>query len=192
MDWLIYRMSRWFHCLNVKKQFDETLPWQQIQPEVEIKYHAEDRDFHKYEDAVSKRLTDEVRILCMILTGPNNHQTRARHVKATWGKRCNVLLFLSTVEDASLPTVALNVTEGWEYLWGKTKNGFKYAYENYKDEVDWFLKADDDTWVQKNKFLVQWKEPLFHKLHFLNEPAFSCDAGSTFVNFDSTSFRHLL
>lgn len=48
------------------------------------------------EDVVAQELAREVRILCMILTSPANHQNRARHIKATWAKRCNYYLFMST------------------------------------------------------------------------------------------------
>lgn len=32
-------------------------------------------------------------------------------------------------------------------LWGKTKTGFKHAFENYLDKADWFFKGDDDTFL---------------------------------------------
>ena len=30
------------------------------------------------------------------MTTPQNHELKAQHVKATWGKRCNILFFVST------------------------------------------------------------------------------------------------
>ena len=39
-----------------------------------------------------------VKLVCWIMTMPDNHQKKAKHVKATWGRRCDVLLFMSTAE----------------------------------------------------------------------------------------------
>ena len=51
------------------------------------------------------------------------------------------------MKNDSFPTVGLNISEGREHLTGKTMQAFRYVYENYFDKADWFMKADDDTYV---------------------------------------------
>ena len=42
------------------------------------------------------RLYQKVRVVCWVMTRPETHQKKAMHVKATWGKRCNKLIFMSS------------------------------------------------------------------------------------------------
>lgn len=60
------------------------------------------------EDLEAQELKKRVRIICWIMTCPNNHEKKAKHVKATWGKRCNTLLFISTVEGWCVIIIADN------------------------------------------------------------------------------------
>lgn len=96
---------------------------------------------------MADELYKKVRVLCWVMTGPNNLETKARHVKNTWTRHCNIVVFMSSVEDPDFPTVGLGTKEGRDQLYWKTIRAFHYAYEHHINEADWFLKADDDTYV---------------------------------------------
>lgn len=105
------------------------------------------------------------------MTNPGNHESKARHVKATWAKRCNKFIFMSTEADASLPTVALNVPEGRSHLWAKTRAAFQYLYQHHINDAEWFMKADDDTYVvvENLRYFLSSKnysEPIYYGCKF--------------------------
>lgn len=98
--------------------------------------------------SVTDRLFNQVRIVCLVMTRPDTHETRAWHVLNTWGKHCHKLVFMSTrnaTSNGTLEVVALPVDDGRNTLIQKAREMFKYAYRNLLDEGDWFYKADDDT-----------------------------------------------
>ena len=68
------------------------------------------------------------------MTAPKNHQEKAKHVKETWGKRCNTLIFISSEADSSLPAIKLDVPEGRDHLWAKTIGGFNYSYHHHLND----------------------------------------------------------
>ncbi|KAG8174435.1 hypothetical protein JTE90_025033 [Oedothorax gibbosus] len=97
---------------------------------------------YEVDRSVADVLAQRVRILCWVVTDPSGFD-QAKAIKATWGQRCNALLFTSTKASKKLPTVMFNMTTDW----GKTKQGLKYIYENYMDSADWILKVDVHHYV---------------------------------------------
>ncbi|XP_025020267.1 glycoprotein-N-acetylgalactosamine 3-beta-galactosyltransferase 1-A-like [Python bivittatus] len=99
------------------------------------------------ESSVANELYDKVRILCWVMTAPQNLEKKACHVKATWSRHCNMAIFMSSVEDKNFPTVGLGTKEGRDQLYWKTIRAFHYVHKHHFEQADWFLKADDDTFV---------------------------------------------
>lgn len=49
--------------------------------------------------------------------------------------------------DPELGTIALPVEEGRTHLWYKVRAAFTYIHQKYRNDADFFYKADDDTFV---------------------------------------------
>lgn len=78
---------------------------------------------------------------------------------------------MSDKEDKKFPAIHLNVGEGRDHLTAKTMKAFDYIYEHFLDEADWFLKADDDTYVilENLRFLLgahSPTDPVYFGHHF--------------------------
>ncbi|KAM3934055.1 glycoprotein-N-acetylgalactosamine 3-beta-galactosyltransferase 1-like [Leptodactylus fuscus] len=97
--------------------------------------------------SISQNLEHKVRVLCWIMTSPSNLNAKARHLKYSWTRHCNVTLFMSSITNDEFPTIGLGTREGRSQLYWKTIRAFQYLHEHYLDQADWFLKADDDTYV---------------------------------------------
>ena len=100
------------------------------------------------------------RILCTVLTHEKYLETRAKAVSGTWAKDCDLTLFMSAAKssDRSSRSRALNYAnqrlvflplknDTYDDLTQKTIQTLVHVYENYLDEFDWLMKADDDTFV---------------------------------------------
>lgn len=89
------------------------------------------------------------RLLCWILTFPAASDTKAAAVNNTWGSKCDHLLYMTTEHVDGLNTVELQLwgPEGRDKLWTKSKLSWLHVFEHYLDKADWFIKADDDTYL---------------------------------------------
>lgn len=99
---------------------------------------------HFYNSDLNNEGTNKAKILCMIMTNPANHRTKAVHVRDTWGKRCDKLLFVTSQDDPELDTFVVDVVESRDALENKTKAMWLHAHDYYLNEFDWFMRADDD------------------------------------------------
>ncbi|XP_065185772.1 glycoprotein-N-acetylgalactosamine 3-beta-galactosyltransferase 1-like [Sycon ciliatum] len=93
------------------------------------------------------------------MTGSSTIARKGPAILATWGRRCDRLLFMTSGEDrtnlsgrVSLP----GVTEGRPALVAKSREAWKYVHEKYRWSYDWFYKCDDDTYtvVENLKFML--------------------------------------
>ena len=87
------------------------------------------------------------RVLCLVMTSPAKLHTNGKAVKDTWGKSCNKLLFMSMKEDPNFPVVGLKVEKGKDSLWDRSRAAWLYVLDHHLNDIDWFLKADDDNFV---------------------------------------------
>ena len=104
------------------------------------------------------------RIFCMILTTPGNYHTKAEAVKTTWARRCTGYgLFYTRQEDReTLPDgFPLDIPEGREHLTAKVLKALQISYRETSEKIDWFLKADDDTYVimENLKYILSRQNP---------------------------------
>ena len=98
------------------------------------------------------------------MTCAKNYETKAAAVKSTWAKRADITLFMSDTKDNKLPAIGLNSLLGREHLSMKTMRAFQFVYEHHLNDADWFMKADDDTYV----IVENLREMLSH--HNASEP----------------------
>lgn len=110
---------------------------------------------------VSSPARANVRLLCWLLTDPNDLGKRVIHVKNTWAKRCDVMLYMSSQENKTFPTVGLKVLPGRAHIASKSKAAWRYIHQHYLHQADFFVKADPDTYivVENMKKFLEDKDP---------------------------------
>lgn len=112
-------------------------------------------DFESTLNFNESQRNETYKIICMILTTPSNWETKGRAVKNTWARRCHkAFYFYTKIEGCTTQpictepdAIGLNVPDGRDHLTAKTVGALNYSYTKYGAEADYFLKADDDTYV---------------------------------------------
>lgn len=106
-------------------------------------------------------MRETIKVLCFVMTNGRSHKSKARHVRYTWGRRCNEILFFSNVHDSRLPVIVVDL-EPKKNSWEKTVSALQYLYLNKFNQYDWFAKADDTTYyVMDNlRFLLLPYDPM--------------------------------
>ena len=54
---------------------------------------------------------------------------------------------MSDGADKEFPAIGLDVKPGREHLTAKTMQAFEHVFQHHLSDADWFMKADDDTYV---------------------------------------------
>jgi glycoprotein-N-acetylgalactosamine 3-beta-galactosyltransferase len=90
-----------------------------------------------------------IRILCMIYTHSGHHETKVRAILETYAPHCDGFLAASNVTDPSLGAVHIKHigNESYSNMWQKVRGIWKYAFDHYIDQYDFFHLGGDDMYV---------------------------------------------
>uniref|UniRef100_A0A1I8FTL5 N-acetylgalactosaminide beta-1,3-galactosyltransferase n=1 Tax=Macrostomum lignano TaxID=282301 RepID=A0A1I8FTL5_9PLAT len=95
----------------------------------------------------------------MILTHPKQYASIAVQVNNTWARRCNKYYFIgSQSTNTSIPLILLPLRESRQILWKKVRMAFQAVHDQeHIEDFDYFLKADDDTFVVMENLRSAWR-----------------------------------
>uniref|UniRef100_A0A8C5LMZ8 N-acetylgalactosaminide beta-1,3-galactosyltransferase n=1 Tax=Leptobrachium leishanense TaxID=445787 RepID=A0A8C5LMZ8_9ANUR len=140
-------MFNFFHIIFTCTAEKHSVPLSWKKAESRPKLHHLNGSELQDNDHLSKDLSRKVRVLCWIMTAPDNLDTKTIHVKYTWTQHCNIALFMNFVTNESFPTIGLGTKQRRDPIYWKTIRAFQYIHKHYYEKADWFFKADDDTYV---------------------------------------------
>ncbi|CAI4229476.1 unnamed protein product [Auanema sp. JU1783] len=99
----------------------------------------------------AKLLPKKGKLFCWVQTSKKYHSTRVKAINSTWLKRCDNGQFFTSdsMDDESIPytTVFHNMPDSWYKLFRKSRYAFYHIYQEISKDFEWYLKADDDSYV---------------------------------------------
>eukprot|EP00055_Hartaetosiga_balthica_P005390 m.15713 g.15713 ORF g.15713 m.15713 type:complete len:771 (-) comp4514_c0_seq1:214-2526(-) len=136
--------------------------------------HERDHEPIAFQYKAIKEATDlsskdhKERIACWVMTNPKNHKTKAVAINATWGQDCDLLLFMTTKHQAGLNTVVLSLGEQEDrhFLWRKSIMSWGYMYTHLLKDYGWFIRADDDSFLNMDNLRDMLKDYNATDKHF--------------------------
>ena len=90
---------------------------------------------------------DAPTVLCIAYTYSKKHPA-AKTMYTTWMARCDGALVLSDTNETDLAVaVPHDGPEEWKNIWQKTRANWRYVYEYYLEDFDYFIFGGDDYFV---------------------------------------------
>ncbi|XP_060119456.1 C1GALT1-specific chaperone 1-like [Heteronotia binoei] len=87
-------------------------------------------------------LSQSIRVYCIILVKPKDLSYWAA-VRETWSKHCDKAEFYSSEKVKVFHSIVFDT----EDMWLMMRKAYKFAYENYKDDYNWFFLAHPTTFA---------------------------------------------
>ncbi|XP_064640541.1 glycoprotein-N-acetylgalactosamine 3-beta-galactosyltransferase 1-like [Lineus longissimus] len=118
------------------------------------------RHFEPADDGFRRFTTP--RVVCWIPAQAADLEEMGETIRATWGKKCDKLIFMSSVNNERFGAVKIDVPyDNSIFLTQKCVKSLLYLYRHHLDEGDWFLKADIDTYfiVENLHYLLSFYSP---------------------------------
>lgn len=93
--------------------------------------------------SLADNLAQKIRVLCWV-HNDNPENKRMDAIRRTWGNRCTKLIFIKKVGPNS--TDVFNIPND-ENSSSNIENAYRFLYEEYLSEFDWFLKTTASSYV---------------------------------------------
>ena len=163
---------------NIKMPQQPPAGNKQLASELAINHEVKaPRDTTKRYKLLSQEPATRKLLLVGVITAQKYLETRATAVYNTWGKQMDDIIFFSAqpngAQHVNFPVVTLEGVDDHTYPPQlKVFKMLQYMYDKYIDQFDFFMRADDDSYVKKQKLydLLLATNPAQHI--FMGSPGF--------------------